>query len=276
MDENKLHWKRRFVQLMSNWEQRDLDSTFRALWEDYMASKVITGAFTVGELEELCKRLSKDEPVEYITGNAVFYGYHFRVNPDVLIPRPETEELVNETLKILPDTVLSGADIGTGSGCIAITLKKKRPKLIMSGIDISEKAILLASINADNLKTNIEWRQINMLDETTWIGMGGFDFIISNPPYIDPVEKLKMDKKVTFYEPALALFTTEGNPLLFYQQIARFCYRFLKPGGHLFLELNEFRAKETALIYDNIFKNVQILFDLQGKPRVLQALHFQP
>ncbi len=274
MDEKKLYWKKRFVQLLPGWNQRDLELTFRALWEDYVEKKVMEGSFSQSDLEQLSVRLAENEPVEYITGNSVFYGYNLRVNPVVLIPRPETEELVHVALNTLPDTILSGVDIGTGSGCIAITLKKKRPKLIMSGLDISDKAIELARINASNLKTEVEWHQINILDEQTWIGMHMYDFVISNPPYIDYSEKGEMAMNVKLYEPALALYAPGENPLQFYQQIARFCNRFLKRGGHLFLEVNEFRADETRKIFNELFKSVQIIRDLQGKPRIVQAMNF--
>lgn len=272
MHEAQFHWKEYLINNLPTWSKRDVDQIFRALWEDYLKERHQEGSILIEEVEAIIDRLKNDEPIEYVTGNAVFYGLNFMVNPDVLIPRPETEELVLLALESLNlNKPFRGLDIGTGSGCIAITLRKKCPLFIMDGLDISPAALEIAQANAYRHNTLINWHKTDFLDEQQWSGFGAYDFIISNPPYIPLSDQKVMDKKVLHYEPSQALFTPEENPLIFYEKITEFASQHLAEQGFVFVEINEFLAKETMSIFSNIFKEVHLFNDLQGKARMIKA-----
>lgn len=226
--------------------------------------------------EDILSRLLRHEPVQYILGQADFYGLKFVVNPHVLIPRQETEELVYEVLESCKGEDMTGKrllDIGSGSGCISIVLKKKLPALEVVSVDISPGALEVARRNAEKHGVEINWRCLDFLDPTTWPSLGAFDLIVSNPPYIDPSEKELMPPHVTDFEPHSALFT-KNDPMEFYRAIASFSKIFLLPGGKIFLECNEFRLDEAMLEFKKQGSGeAERIRDMNGKFRIIKVLH---
>jgi release factor glutamine methyltransferase len=214
----------------------------------------------------------KHQPVQYITGEAWFYNMKLKVNDQVLIPRPETEELV-EAVGSCQGAVGRGhceiLDIGTGSGCIAIAIKKNIVAANVTAIDISAAALQLAKENAANQKVSIHFKELNFLDESVWEKMPAYDIIVSNPPYIPVNEKEKLDKNVIAWEPHSALFAPVGTPLLFYEKIASFAMSHLKPGGKIFMEIHENYGTKTAAIFKDRFSSVEIKKDISGKDRMV-------
>ncbi len=233
-------------------------------------NEVPAAAFTT--IHEFINRLQWGEPIQYITGVAHFMDCDFMVSPDVLIPRRETEELVDlivqENNHRSPITIL---DIGTGSGCIAIMLSKYLNDAKVFAIDISDKALDIASRNAMKLKAELTLLQANIL-ETEELKFDTFDVIVSNPPYVMEKEKELMHKNVLNYEPHLALFVPDFNALLFYHKIANLAQKCLNPKGHLYFEINENRAAEVCEILSlNNFINIEIRKDMQGKNRMVKG-----
>lgn len=216
------------------------------------------------------ERLKKQEPLQYVTGLAWFYNMTLKVSPAVLIPRPETEELVDAAIKFLQDKpAASILDIGTGSGCIAIAIKKNLPAVLVTAIDISQDAITIATENSSAQQTNINFTQQDFLDEKSWHTLPMYDVIISNPPYIPENEKQLLDKNVTEHEPHLALFVTDNRPLIFYEKIAAFGKTHLTAPGKIFLETHEHFANETAALFDEKYYTVDIREDLNEKQRMV-------
>jgi len=214
------------------------------------------------------------KPIQYVTGTAYFHDLELKVNPSVLIPRPETEELVKwvaddhknpEGLRIL--------DIGTGSGCIILALGSFLKKSQLSGIDISQEALTTASLNAKNNGIHVDFRKLDILNETEWNELKNFDLIVSNPPYVRLSEKSGMKKNVLDYEPSQALFVPDEDPLLFYRAIARFSRLKLSQKGKLYLEINENLGKETVLLLKNEgFTEISLKKDMRGKDRMIRCL----
>jgi release factor glutamine methyltransferase len=222
----------------------------------------------------IAHRLLENEPFQYIMGETLFYDLNIQVNENVLIPRPETEELVHEVLTFFgpksPEHIL---DICTGSGCIALALKKNYPKAHVSATDISEKAIDLAKVNATRLDLDIHFFVNDILHENLPIEESTFDLIVSNPPYITIAEKQQMEANVLDFEPHIALFVPNDDALLFYRLIAEKAMKNLKKGGLLAFELNEHFAIETKSLLEEMgYEHVVIKKDLQGKNRMLFAL----
>jgi len=214
--------------------------------------------------------------VQYVLGEAWFAGMKLQVDERVLIPRPETEELVEWALAWLGDNRNLAhhriLDIGTGSGCIALALKKKCPKADVHALDISPAALQLAKENAASLDLGIHFHQHNILDRKRDAALGTFDVVLSNPPYIPASERITMARHVVAYEPELALFTTDTEPLQFYQAIASFSTKALKKEGVLFLEIHEGRGKEVCTLLEaGGFAGIVLKQDLQGKDRMIQA-----
>lgn len=218
--------------------------------------------------------LKQGRPVQYVIGEMEFMGFKLKVNPSVLIPRPETEELVDliirensgyQNLEIL--------DIGTGSGCIAISLAGSLKNSRVVAVDKSPEAILLASENALlNTIHGIEWKELDILTEY-FLGTGKFDIIVSNPPYISLGEKDQMSNNVLNFEPHMALFADANDPLVFYKRFAQLIETYLKPNGRLYLEINENFAGETADIFSKSTANkVSILNDMFEKPRFIKLI----
>jgi release factor glutamine methyltransferase len=193
------------------------------------------------------------------------------VNDHVLIPRPETEELVEQLIKDRKSKLTDPPilDIGTGSGCIPIAIKKNLPASIVTAIDVSKDALALAKENAAMHNAYISFIQMDFLDETTWQSLPAFEIIISNPPYISLNEKENLGKNITGFEPHLALFVPDNAPLIFYEKIARFGRDHLLPNGKIYLEIHEDHAKETAALFMNYYQTVMIKKDMYGKERMI-------
>lgn len=228
------------------------------------------------QIKEIVTELKTFKPIQYIQGYAAFYGLYYKVNPNVLIPRPETEELADWVIKANRSKEVSILDIGTGSGCIAVTLADNIPHCEIDAIDISSEAIATAKTNAQMYKRNINFFKYDILQ-----GHNGFnselfkekyDIIVSNPPYVKLSEKEKMHPNVLNYEPHIALFVDDEDPLLFYRVISDFARIKLEMGGLLFFEINEtHEADVVAMLNDKGFRNVQCRPDINGKPRFARA-----
>jgi release factor glutamine methyltransferase len=226
-------------------------------------------------------RLVAGEPVQYVLGMADFFGLRLEVGPAVLIPRQETEELVAWVLEDLKTKQLDAAavlDIGLGSGCIALSLKRKMPHLQVWGMEKSPEALALAQRNAVRVlgeNPPIQFLQGDILAESDWPPWPQFDCIVSNPPYIPPAEKRLMPEHVLAHEPHLALFTETDDALQFYRAIGRFAIQKLRPGGLLFLECNEFNAPEVAqMLSDMGFLQASLRKDLSGADRMIRLCRF--
>ncbi len=225
------------------------------------------------QVKSVLERLKKEEPIQYIFGSTHFYGMKLLVNKDVLIPRPETEELVSWVLAEIKDKPISVLDIGTGSGCIPIALKKNSPNAEITAIDVSIKALKKAKQNSDkqNIKS-IKFIQKNIL-ETEELPQR-FDVIISNPPYVRNSEKVEMKNNVLQNEPDVALFVTDENPLLFYIKIADLAKKYLNKNGVLFFEINQYLGEETrTMLVEKGFSKITLKKDLFGNDRMLKAYY---
>jgi release factor glutamine methyltransferase len=234
---------------------------------------------TVTKLNYTLQRLLQHEPVQYVLGETWFCNLKFKVNSHVLIPRPETEELVEwivaDEKKENSSNHLTVIDIGTGSGCIAVAIKKKIPSAIISAVDVSKEALVTAKANAIDNETKIDFIQFDFLDESLWDQLPKFDIIASNPPYIPVNEKEKLDKNVTLFEPHTALFVPDHSPLLFYEKIALFAKKHLKEEGKIYVETHEEFANATVHVLLKQFKTVELKQDLTGKNRMVKATHFR-
>ncbi len=226
------------------------------------------------QLENLTQQLLQHKPVQYVLQEVWFAGMKFFVNESVLIPRPETEELIDwitqeiKHNKIIVKTML---DIGTGSGCIPISLQKKNQALNITALDISKDALKVAEKNAVNLSADIIFICSNFLDENNWKKLPIVDLIVSNPPYIKQSESISMQKVVTDFEPHLALFVSDENPLIFYQKIALFGKNHLSKNGKIFVEINESLGKDVAAIFKKEHYEIELRKDMYGKDRMLKA-----
>ncbi|MCW5912039.1 MAG: peptide chain release factor N(5)-glutamine methyltransferase [Cyclobacteriaceae bacterium] len=233
---------------------------------DILAEKKIPLAWA--EVEPYVRRINVHEPIQYILGEAEFFGRTFRVNRSVLIPRPETELLVHEIInhaKTLART-LDILDIGTGSGCIAISLALE-VLCMVHGVDINPDALKVAGENASRLSAPVKLSQLDILKEPI---TERFDLVVSNPPYISQQERQNMKPNVLNYEPHIALFPVGEDAFLFYRVIARQAQQALKPGGSLWFEINEHYGKEISEIMNvNGFENVIVVKDWNGKDRVV-------
>jgi release factor glutamine methyltransferase len=229
------------------------------------------------KLKNILEELKTGKPIQYILGKTEFYRLPFNVNPSVLIPRPETEELVEwvlETVGSLKLTVGSLVDIGTGSGCIAISLKKNLSGFKVSAIDISADALQTAASNAKLNEVDIEFIEDDILNPGSHIShlTSPISIIVSNPPYVTLHDKTQMHTNVTDFEPHTALFVPENDPLIFYKAIADFGMAHLNSNGLLFFEINESYGKETVeLLADKGFKNIELRKDMSGRDRMIRA-----
>ncbi len=224
------------------------------------------------EIKEILERLTKFEPIQYILGETEFYGLRFKVNSSVLIPRPETEELVNWILNDSPDQNANILDIGTGSGCIAIALAKNRPDLNIEGWDLSGEAIRIARENTELNNVKICFEEKDILKWREFPITVTYDVIVSNPPYVTLSDKELMLPNVTDYEPHLALFVPAEDQLIFFRHIADFAISHLKHGGHLYFEINENLGKEIqTLLVSKDFRNIVLHKDINGKERMIRC-----
>lgn len=220
-------------------------------------------------IAQALERLSNHEPIQHITGYATFCGLNFRVSPAVLIPRPETEQLVEIVYAHLRSNLTANViDACTGSGCIAISLKKQNPTWRIEAFDISDEALTVAKANAQNNNADIAFHKTNLLGSN--LPPGPFDLIVSNPPYIMDKEKETMDPNVLNHEPHLALFVTNEDPLVFYRALGNWGRNTLTTNGILAVEINAKLSKETAQLFETQqYQSVQILQDCFGKDRFI-------
>lgn len=217
-------------------------------------------------------RLKNYEPVQYIIGETEFYGLPFKVNKHTLIPRPETEELVEWIIDTSEFRIQDFGllDIGTGSGCIAISLAKNLPDSKISALDISDGALKIARKNAEMNKVEVDFFQTDILNTKTLPKK--YDVIVSNPPYVRELEKKQMRQNVLNYEPDSALYVKNDDPLLFYRVISQLAKKHLQPNGKLFFEINEYLADElTELLKSEDFKNIEVKKDIFGKNRMIKC-----
>ena len=223
------------------------------------------------------KELLKNKPVQYILGETEFCGMRFFVDENVLIPRPETEELVNQLVSCsvnqLPSSSYRILDIGTGSGCIAISLAKLFKNSVVTAVDISEKALEVAKKNAETNGVNVNFIKDDILNpKSPELLDNQFDIIVSNPPYVCESEKTEMRANVLDYEPSSALFVSDNDPLIFYRKILEFAQKNLKPDGEIWFEINEkLGAEMKNLCIEKGFENVEIIKDFRGRDRILRA-----
>jgi release factor glutamine methyltransferase len=279
-------FKKKFMEALSEiFPKTEIDSFFFILMEEKLnlqrIDTVLKPDFLIPEeqladLKNILQRLQKEEPIQYILGNTEFYGLPFFVDENTLIPRSETEELVawviEEVAKLQSNTVtkLSILDIGTGTGCIPISLAKNLPNAKITAVDISSKALEVAKKNAQLNKVTIDFIELDIL--TTKSLPQEFNVIVSNPPYVRALEKVEIKNNVLENEPHLALFVADENPLIFYNQIADLAKQQLSKNGLLFFEINQYLGKETiALLEEKGFKNIELRKDIFGNNRMVKC-----
>lgn len=225
--------------------------------------------------QEICRivdRLAKQEPIQYILGYTEFCGLPFGLTPDVLIPRPETAELVHRVEADYKGKSASILDIGTGSGCIGISLAVLLPDAQVSALDISEEALRVARKNAERNHVQIHFIRQDIRAASASDALSQYDCIVSNPPYIANREKKEMDRNVLDYEPHLALFVPDDDPLCFYRRIAQLSRLHLRKGGNLYFEINALYGKEILhLLEQENYKNMELIRDFYGKDRIIKA-----
>ena len=277
-------YRTQFIEILSPiYDIGEVESFFYLILEEKRELKRIDLAlnpdltFSVEEIQlwnSILEQLLQEVPIQYLLGKTNFYGLNFEVNADVLIPRPETEELVEwiittqdprpkaQDLKIL--------DIGTGSGCIAIALAKNIPNAEVFAIDVSEKALVTAQKNANSNEVNITFLEKNIL-ETEDLEQQ-FDIIVSNPPYVRELEKKEIKKNVLDNEPHLALFVEDNDALLFYRKITELAQKNLRNDGKLFFEINQYLGKEMVDLLEKLnFINIELRKDIYGNDRMIKA-----
>ncbi|WP_264553729.1 peptide chain release factor N(5)-glutamine methyltransferase [Flavobacterium sp. N2038] len=222
----------------------------------------------------LLAQLKKEVPIQYLLGKTSFYGLDFEVNENVLIPRPETEELVdwiiNENKGIDKSKEIKILDIGTGSGCIAISLAKNLPNAKVYAIDVSKKALETAKLNAVNNKVEVTFMLKDVLQLE--VLKSDYDIIVSNPPYVRNLEKVEIKKNVLDYEPHLALFVEDNNALIFYKKIAELAQKNLLENGQLYFEINQYLGQETKNMLEEMnFKNTELRKDIYDNDRMIKG-----
>lgn len=227
-------------------------------------------------LDAMSEQLARSMPVQYVLGYTWFCGMKMMVNSNVLIPRPETEELVEWIIRdnqkqLGNSTPLRILDIGTGSGCIPVALKKALPSAVISAIDISPGAIEIAKENAAIHGAEIQFFKLDFLDEQQWNGLGVFDVIVSNPPYVALSEQEAMNANVLEHEPHLALFVPDTDALVFYRAIASFAQEHLVAGGSIYTEINEEFAEPVSHLFQEVCTQVMVKKDIYEKDRMVKA-----
>ena len=239
----------------------------------------------IAEWETIISDLKQEKPIQYILGEAWFYGLPFKVNENTLIPRSETEELVEwiiESQKYVTSSEVERTilDIGTGTGCIPISLKNNLPEAEVFAIDISEEALEVAKFNAKQNETKVHFIQTDILQVADLEKLStvncqlstNFDVIVSNPPYVRNLEKVEIKKNVLEYEPHLALFVEDNDALLFYRKIAQLAKQSLQPNGLLFFEINQYLGKETVGMLSQLgYQNIELRKDLKGNDRMIKC-----
>ncbi|HCT31338.1 MAG TPA: peptide chain release factor N(5)-glutamine methyltransferase [Bacteroidales bacterium] len=243
-----------------------------ALHEMYLNPTLLIKDRDANEILNIVSLLKLQKPIQYILGEADFFGLNFKVDSNVLIPRQETEELVDWIIKTNSLKTPSILDIGTGSGCIAISLKANIKNSKVSAIDISEGALNVAKNNSQINNVTVDFYKADILNNSSVIANQPFDIVVSNPPYVRELDKTFMQSNVLDYEPHSALFVSDADPLLFYREIAIRSQVLLKKGGWLYFEINEALGNETSnLLERNNFNEIEIRKDLNGKDRMIKA-----
>ena len=266
-------------QLSKSYEPQEANGLARIIFCDilgqsnvdyYLCKDIDLSGNEEEKVKSILQRLEKYEPIQYIEGKKYFSGREFFVRQGVLIPRPETEELVELAAQACkPNAKI--LDIGTGSGCIAISLAKKLPEAEVHAWDISEVALEVAKQNNEQLSASVHFEQHDILTYQA-TGEEAFDLIISNPPYIAESEKAEMEPNVLAWEPSIALFVPDNDPLLFYRRIGELALRMLTPNGKLFFEINRAYGDATKqLLCNQGYKNIHIQKDLSGNDRFVYA-----
>ncbi|AOW11183.1 peptide chain release factor N(5)-glutamine methyltransferase [Flavobacterium gilvum] len=279
-------YRTQFIQeLASIYDEGEAESFFYLILEEKQQLKRVDLALKpdlvlsdeeIQVWNSILEQLKLEIPIQYLLGKTSFYGLEFEVNSTVLIPRPETEELVDwiiesqkskdksQNLKIL--------DIGTGSGCIAVSLAKNLPNAKVFAIDVSEKALATAKKNAESNSVDVTFMEQNIL-ETTDLGQE-FDIIVSNPPYVRNLEKEEIKKNVLDNEPHLALFVDDNDALLFYRKIAELAQKNLSVSGELYFEINQYLGEEMVDLLEKMnFKNIELRKDIYGNDRMIFGAH---
>lgn len=266
--------------LKNLYEDREADNITAWVFEYVTGLKkweIRTNAFEIKEpvskqLKKYLNELLQHKPVQYVLNETWFYKRRFYVNENVLIPRPETEELVEWVIKeVQSKKKLKIIDIGTGSGCIPVSIKKELPDAIITAIDLSEKALQVAKKNAKELNAEIHFVQTDFLNENEWHLLEYYDIIVSNPPYIPVSEKEILSKNVTQFEPSIALFVENNNPYIFYEKISGFASSHLNPNGKIYVEVHEEYAHEVKNIFLKKGFSVTLKKDIYGKERMVKA-----
>lgn len=233
----------------------------------------------VTSLFEALSKLKREQPIQYVLGKTEFLGLPFKVNEHTLIPRPETEELVNWIIsdqKTSKKKRIKILDIGTGSGCIAISLAKNLPNSHVFAMDISLRALEIANENAKLNETNVLFTKGDILNRTQWISRFDelkFDIIVSNPPYVRRLEKAEMTNNVLQNEPHSALFVEDENPLIFYESITEFASKYLKEDGQIYFEINQYLGQEMIELMKGVnFQDIELKKDIFGNDRMIKAI----
>ena len=276
--DNKVNTLRAYLhgKLCERYGEREARNLVHALFDEFhgwsRTELVLRSNDRLGESELLryhfaLKRMMQGEPLQYVLGSGWFMGMKLRTTPAALIPRPETEELVRLVLEKNSLTAPAILDVGTGSGCIAIALKKHLPEASLTAVDISEEALILAENNADSLEVKIQFKTVDILKNNN---LGEFDIIVSNPPYIPVSEAAGMANHVTAHEPHLALFTENDDPLVFYRRLMELTPTMLRPGGFVCCEIHENLADDLLQLAQHYpIQTPEIHRDLQAKNRMI-------
>ena len=249
-------------------------------WERRENGKIELPEIYSKKIQTYLDELLQNKPVQYVLNETWFYKRKFYVNENVLIPRPETEELVEWIIADVRSTKfdvrgresVQVIDIGTGSGCIPVSIKRELPGVNITAIDVSEKALLVAKKNAQELNAEISFLQINFLNESEWNQLVEYDIIVSNPPYIPIKEKESLAKNVTDFEPAIALFVENNDPYIFYEKIGKFAKKHLKDNGEIYVEVHEEYANNVKIVFENSGFSSIIKKDIYGKERMVRAI----
>lgn len=268
-------------QLAPVYSPRELQQVVFELLEHFGFTRVQVIAYPDAKLSEtdyeqlqlMLKRLANGEPLQYVVGTEWFMDMPFSVCRDVLIPRPETEELVRLIVGRCKQPSPRIVDIGTGSGCIAVSLAKLIDGTQVTAVDVSAAAIEVAKHNAEQNGAQVEFVCQSIFDDDQPIAPSSIDVVVSNPPYVTETDKSQMSRNVLDFEPHLALFVPDSDPLLFYRRIAELAQQWLKPGGMLFFEINERFGPETVQLLENMrFDNVELHRDFYEKNRMVSAV----
>ena len=258
-----------------------LENVLKYRMADYLIKKEeVISTENLNKLEDILTSLQTGKPIQYITGETMFFGLTFKVNPSVLIPRPETEEIVEWILEVVDGSefitqhskLITILDIGTGSGCIAIALKKNLPNANVSAIDIAKDSLATAQQNADLNGVEVAFIEQDILQTKYSKLQTKYSIIVSNPPYVTENEKYSIHENVIANEPHRALFVSDDNPLIFYDAIADFALINLNKNGLLFFEINEYLGVRTVeLLKTKGFINIELRQDMQGKDRMIKC-----